>query len=218
MILAGFFIGFIYSIPLGPLGQIMLNRSIKRGFWHGFSIGIFGAIADFFLCEMFLIGMEGLNFSPKLKLIVQGIGVIFLAYVGIKEIILPLLFKDKKDEKKEVNQSLHLNKSLDRKCLLKNLFLVMGYHISNPTILAFWLNMSEVIKTTFIIHQTLFNYTVFSATLGMGILTCQYVSIVLAKKVTQFKNTIFSVRYVTFILFSLTMLYFIIKIIQDIQV
>lgn len=53
MVIAAFGFGLLYSVPLGSLGQIMLNRAVDKGFWHGFSIAIIGAMADFFLCETF---------------------------------------------------------------------------------------------------------------------------------------------------------------------
>ena len=34
MIVFAFFIGLLFSIPLGPLGQIILERSIGQEFWQ----------------------------------------------------------------------------------------------------------------------------------------------------------------------------------------
>ena len=116
MIFIAFGIGLIISAPFGPLGQMMLNRAVDNGFWHGFSIAILATLADFIVCEFFLIGTVSVGeaISPWVKIAIQLIGLVFLFYMGIKEIILPFI-KDKRNktpEKKdnEVAEKLKLDK------------------------------------------------------------------------------------------------------------
>ncbi len=69
MIVLAFFIGLLFLIPLGPLGQTMLKRSMAQGFWQGFSIAIIDATAGFTISLIFLFGAGQLNIDPTLRLV-----------------------------------------------------------------------------------------------------------------------------------------------------
>jgi threonine/homoserine/homoserine lactone efflux protein len=209
MVIAAFFLGMIHSVPLGPLGQIMLNRSIDKGSWHGFSIAIIGALADFFLCETFLIGTGNIVLSLELRIALQGIGLIFLFYIGIKELILPVIYKGHIDKTNAHHGNGTIQKiNFDGKSLLKNLLLVMVYYISNPAILVFWISFSALINQTFIHQQNLFNYTFFSLTFASGTLTCQYLSILFVNKIENFSKIKGVLKYISSTLYLITISYF----------
>jgi putative LysE/RhtB family amino acid efflux pump len=84
MVALAFIIGLIIAIPIGPLGQIIINRSLNRGFWHGFSLAIIDAFVNGILCVVFLYGISSLEMQPVLKLVLNIIGFTFLLFVGIK--------------------------------------------------------------------------------------------------------------------------------------
>jgi threonine/homoserine/homoserine lactone efflux protein len=217
MVIAAFFLGMIYSVPLGPLGQIMLNRSIDRGFWHGFSIAIIGVLADFFLCETFLIGTGNIVLSSELRIALQGIGLVFLFYIGIKELILPAIYRGHIDKTNASYDNGTIQKiKFDGKSLLKNLFLVMVYYISNPAILVFWISFSALINQTFIHQQNLFNYTLFSLTFASGTLTCQYLSILFVNKIEKFSKIKGVLKYISSTLYIITISYFFYLTVQNI--
>ncbi|PIQ10671.1 MAG: hypothetical protein COZ80_05555 [Ignavibacteria bacterium CG_4_8_14_3_um_filter_37_9] len=114
MIIIAFFIGLIFSVPIGPLGMIMLKRSVEKGFWEGFTIAIIDAFAGFIFSLSFLIGIGQVELDPTIKLIAQLIGLLFLSWIGIKEVF----FKKNKYEK-----IISLNKG----SLLGNLLLIVFY-------------------------------------------------------------------------------------------
>jgi len=209
MVIAAFGFGLLYSVPLGSLGQIMLNRAVDKGFWHGFSIAIIGAMADFFLCETFLIGTVSIGaLNPWLKIILQLTGLIFLFYIGIKELILPLFIDRKGKTTTSHKDRLTRKLKLNGKTMLENLFLVGIYYLSNPTYIAFWITFSALINQKFISHHNLFNYTLFSVIFSLGSLMCQYISILFVRKIGKSGVKRGVLKYISIPLYSVTIIYF----------
>ncbi len=204
MIIAAFFMGLLFSVPLGPLGQIMLKRAVERGFWHGFSIALPDAAANFLFSAVFLVGMGQLAVNPTVKLTAQVAGLLFLLFVGIREIF----FSPKR---KSVKKELSLSSGM----VVGNLLLVLGYYVSNPTSWAFWINFSAFINETIIVHQNLFNYIFFSALYALGVLTCQYFAILLFKKIGRLENVRIVVKHVSLGTFIITLSYFLYITVQD---
>ena len=58
ILLKGVILGLSVSIPLGPIGIILINRTIKRGFLSGFCSGLGLGTADTLLAIL-----AGLGFS-----------------------------------------------------------------------------------------------------------------------------------------------------------
>lgn len=197
MIIIAFFIGLIFSVPIGPLGMIMLKRSVEKGFWEGFTIAIINAFAGFIFSLSFLIGIGQVELDPTIKLIAQLIGLLFLSWIGIKEIFL-------KNHKHQTEKNISLNK----KSILRNLILVISYYISNPTLWAFWINISVYANTNLINESKLFNYVLFSFLYALGDLTTQYLAIQLMKNIERFEKTKIAIKYVSSGLLIVTLSYF----------
>ena len=204
MIIAAFFLGLLFSIPIGPLGQIMLKRAAERGSWHGFSIAIPDAAINFIYSAVFLIGMGQLDLNPIVKLTAPVAGVLFLLFMGIREIFFS---PKKKSVKKEL--------SLSNGIVIGNLFLVLGYYVSNPTIWAFWINFSAFINETIIVQQNLFNYILFSALFALGVLSCQYLAILLFKNIGRFEKAKTAIKFTSSGAIIITISYFFYLTIQD---
>lgn len=217
MLVIAFLMGIVYSVPLGALGQIMLNKAINKGFWHGFSMAIIGAGANFVYAFAFLMGTGSLMFNPKLRIAIQLIGFIYLLYVGVKEILLPLISRVEKKKSRELEKSGEPEIQFNGKVFLTNLFTVMSYFISNPTIVAFWINMSALINLKIIHQHSLWNYTLFSSFFSLGTLTCQYLAISIVKSAQRNSNLLGIARYVSLSLFVITVTYFIYLTIHNLQ-
>jgi threonine/homoserine/homoserine lactone efflux protein len=216
MIFIAFALGLIVSLPLGPIGQMMLNRLIDKGFWDGFSIAIIVTIVDFILCESFLIGTVSLSsFNPWIMIALQIAGLLFLTYIVIKEQILPIVISrsSKTDlDHEEIVKNIKLNKNT----LFKNVFTVLIYYISNPTYLAFWLSFSVLVSQKFIIHHDLLHYTLFSLFFAFGALSVQYITILFVKKATKFGLKKEILNYVSIPIYSIAIIYFFYIITQNI--
>jgi len=216
MIFIAFALGLIVSLPLGPIGQMMLNRLIDKGFWDGFSIAIIVTIVDFILCESFLIGTVSLSsFNPWIMIALQIAGLLFLTYIVIKEQILPIVIRrsSKTDlDHEEIVKNIKLNKNT----LFKNVFTVLIYYISNPTYLAFWLSFSVLVSQKFIIHHDLLHYTLFSLFFAFGALSVQYIAIIFVKKATKLGLKKEILNYVSIPIYSIAIIYFFYIITQNI--
>ena len=46
LILKGIIIGIIASAPMGPVGILCIQRTLKKGRWYGFVTGIGAAFSD----------------------------------------------------------------------------------------------------------------------------------------------------------------------------
>ena len=197
MIIIAFFIGLLFSVPIGPLGMIMLKWSVEKGFWSGFSIAIIDSIAGFIFSLTFLIGFSQVEIDPTFKLVAQVVGLLFLLFVGIKEIF----FNTNKGNSKK-------NIALNKGSLLGNLFLVLGYYISNPTLWAFWINISVYATSNLIFQNSLPDYILFSFLYALGVLTTQYLAIKVMKNLDQFEKAKQTLKYVSSGLFIVTLSYF----------
>ena len=217
MLVIAFLMGIVYSVPLGPLGQIMLNKAINKGFWHGFSMAIIGAGANFVYAFAFLMGTGSLIFNSKLRITIQIIGLLFLLYVGAKEILIPLIFNYKKKKSRELEKSGEPEIQFNGKVFLTNFFTVMSYFISNPTIVAFWINMSALINLKLIHQYSLWNYALFSSIFSFGTLTCQYLAILIVKRAQRNYKLNGMARHVSLSLFVITVTYFIYLTIHNLQ-
>lgn len=197
MIIFAFFIGLIFSVPIGPLGVIMLKRSIEKGFWAGFTIAIIDAIAGFIFSMSFLIGIGQIEFDPTIKLIAQLLGLMLLVSFGIKEVFF----------KKGINKT-EKNISLKKSSLIGNLLLVIGYYVANPTLWAFWINISVFANSNLLGENSLFNSILFSLLYALGVLTTQYLAIQIMKNMEKFERVKRSLSYVSSGLFIATFSYF----------
>lgn len=203
-IILAFFIGLISSVPIGPLGMIMLNRTSENGFWDGFSIALLDAIAGFIFSLLFIIGIGQIEFDPVFKLIAQIFGLIFLVFIFIKEIF----FKMTKHQKERIIP-------LNLGSFLGNLLLVISYYISNPTLWVFWINISVYANDNLINKSNLFNSIFFSLLYALGSLTTQYLAIQLMKNMNEFEKTKKILKFFSYGLFMLTFSYFLLSSIQS---
>ena len=197
MIFLAFFIGLLFSIPLGPLGQIMLKRSMEQGFWQGFSIAIMDAAAGFTISLIFLFGAGQLNLDPALRLIAQIAGLLFLLFICIKEIFYPA---------KNKNTEMKVPVSGGR--LIENVLMVIGYYISNPTIWVFWINLAGFIYQFRIIEKNSEEYFIFSILYALGVLACQYLAIMLVRNMKKIDKAKVALKYLSSGAFVITFSYF----------
>jgi threonine/homoserine/homoserine lactone efflux protein len=85
IILKGILLGFIVSMPLGPVSIILINRTIKRGFLSGFFSGLGLASADTLLAILAALGFTVIiGFINQERLIITVVAGIVVIGVGIK--------------------------------------------------------------------------------------------------------------------------------------
>jgi threonine/homoserine/homoserine lactone efflux protein len=120
MFLKGIIMGLAVSMPLGPIGIILVNRTIKRGIFSGFFSGLGIATADTIMSIIAAIGFSFIiSFIMEERFIVSIVaGVIMIAIGG--KVFLSNPVKDLRNKEKA-------NKSLWR-----DYYSVLALSLSNP--------------------------------------------------------------------------------------
>ena len=77
LILKGLLIGIIASAPMGPVGILCIQRTLKKGRWYGFVTGVGASISDIIYALITGFGMSfvmDLITNPTNKFWLQIIG------------------------------------------------------------------------------------------------------------------------------------------------
>ena len=83
IIYKGFIIGVLVSAPMGPIGLLCVQRTLKKGQWHGFFSGIGAAFSDVFYAGIVSLGMGFIiDFTTKNEYSLKIIGSIMLLIFG----------------------------------------------------------------------------------------------------------------------------------------
>ena len=126
ILLKGVLLGLTVSMPLGPIGIVLINRTIKRGFLSGFFSGLGLGSADTLLAVLAALGFTViLGFIKEERFIITIVAGIVVIGVGVK-VFLSNPVKDFRDRDKT------------DKSLWRDFYSVFVLSITNPyTILIF---------------------------------------------------------------------------------
>ena len=84
-IFRGILIGLMVSVPLGPMGGLIIQKTLQKGALAGFIAGMGAACADLFYATVAAFGLGFvINIIQSHELILQIIGGIFLLIIGLK--------------------------------------------------------------------------------------------------------------------------------------
>jgi len=84
IIYKGVIIGVLVSAPMGPVGLLCVQRTLKRGHWHGFFSGIGAAFSDVFYAGITSLGMGFIiSFITANQYTLHIIGSILLLIFGV---------------------------------------------------------------------------------------------------------------------------------------
>ncbi|MDL2262812.1 LysE family transporter [Bacteroidales bacterium OttesenSCG-928-I21] len=83
-ILKGFLIGFLVSIPVGPIAVLCTQRTLNKGRWHGFVTGLGAAFSDMIYALITSFGMTiVMAFLSNHQYVIQILGSIVICVFGI---------------------------------------------------------------------------------------------------------------------------------------
>lgn len=87
-IINGLIIGIVASAPMGPVGVLIIQRTLNKGRWYGFVTGIGAAISDLIYALLTGFGMSFISFivqdpTPTTKMVLQVIGSALLFAFGV---------------------------------------------------------------------------------------------------------------------------------------
>ena len=84
-IFKGIAIGLMVSVPLGPMGVLIIQKTLQKGALSGFIAGMGAACADLFYATVAAFGLGFVvNIIQTHELILQLIGGILLMVVGLR--------------------------------------------------------------------------------------------------------------------------------------
>jgi threonine/homoserine/homoserine lactone efflux protein len=120
LILKGILLGLAVSVPLGPIGILLINRTIKRGMLSGFFSGLGLATADTLLALLAGVGFTVIiSFINEERFIISIIAGLIIIGVGLK-VFLSNPVKDIRNREK------------NDKSLWRDYYSVFVLSISNP--------------------------------------------------------------------------------------
>jgi len=100
LFLQGSIIGFSMAVPVGPVGMLCIQHSLKRGLVAGVIAGLGAALADAIYGGMAGFGVSLLtHVMTRYQIWFQLIGAVMLSFIGIK------IFKSHPSEKKAAEPS-----------------------------------------------------------------------------------------------------------------
>lgn len=89
-LIKGLFIGFAIAAPVGPIGVLCIQRSLRDGFRIGLMTGLGAAFADGTYGLVAALGLTAVSaLLVKEKVVIRLIGGLFLLYLGVKTILTP---------------------------------------------------------------------------------------------------------------------------------
>lgn len=84
VLMRGFAIGVLISAPMGPIGMLVIQRTLDKGRWPAFFTGIGASISDMFYCILTGAGIAFItDFIAAQQLWLQILGSIAIAIFGI---------------------------------------------------------------------------------------------------------------------------------------
>jgi len=88
LFLKGLVIGFLMSIPVGPIAVLCIQRTLNKGKLHGMVSGLGAATADAIYSFIAALGLTFIsNFLIKEQLWLRLVGGIFLCYMGARVLL-----------------------------------------------------------------------------------------------------------------------------------
>ena len=101
-------IGLAAAIPLGPLGIVCIQKTLSKGRWAGFAVGVGSSVADVFYAAIALFSVSFISdFLDRNYDWVMLIGGVIILLVGL-QIALKNPIKDLRRPNAEVMSSRHL--------------------------------------------------------------------------------------------------------------
>lgn len=84
-IVEGFLIGLLCSIPLGPMGVLIIRKTLNKGVWYGFFSGIGVALADLFYASVVALGLNLVveNIVVQHQLLIRVLGGLVIVIMGV---------------------------------------------------------------------------------------------------------------------------------------
>ncbi|MBP3420356.1 MAG: LysE family transporter [Marinifilaceae bacterium] len=127
-IIEGAILGFLCSIPLGPMGVLIIQKTLSKGPWPGFFSGLGAACADLFYASVVAFGLNFFidDLMREHQLLVQILGGLLLVVLGVS-----IFFKRPKAPQGLSDQE----KRISKRGLLGDFASLFFLTVSNPAMI-----------------------------------------------------------------------------------
>lgn len=157
-LIVGFIIGYVTTIPVGPINLAVIMKALQNKTGQGIMIGTGSALMDVIYCAGAVFGISSLLSYPSLELLFRVATFAIFFFYGIKTSFFKL-------------PDPHLNpKTQDESPGLKRFFLLgMAMYFSNPSFIAYWVTIAGIVHGYHLIERTVFNNAMFALGTGIGV-------------------------------------------------
>lgn len=153
-IFLGIAIGFAVSIPVGPVNLAIIQAVLKEDDKRAIALGAGGAFMDWLYALMAFTSISLLHFDQLVTDIFAVAGIVFLTFLGIKELVL-------------TTRSFELSrKELSRK---RQFFLKgMMFYVTNPALIPAFIGVAGWTRSLQLFPNELWHNVVVATFVGVG--------------------------------------------------
>ncbi|MCX7973947.1 MAG: LysE family transporter [Candidatus Aminicenantes bacterium] len=163
-ILIGLVIGFMASLPPGPINIYSLSQALRFGFWKSVSIRLTVAILDTLYCYLAIVFTSLLlSFLDRWSFILRLAGSAAIVVAGIHLLHLARTHRVLGLGLPENNNEIEKNKKVSHP-----IFFTFIMYISSPTLPVFWLTVATIVTSHGLISHHGIKPFFFGLACGLG--------------------------------------------------
>ncbi|MFA5832686.1 MAG: LysE family transporter [Bacteroidota bacterium] len=180
----GFIIGYVTTIPIGPINLAVVMKALRNHTAQALLIGIGSALMDVVYCAAAVFGIGSLISHPSLELAFRVSTFLIFFIYGLKTTFGKL-------------PEAHFQPSEEDAPGFKRYFLLgMAMYFSNPSFLAYWITIGGIVHGYHIIQPVLLDNALFALGTGVGVTGWFFTLVELVEK-QKMKFEISRIRKVT---------------------
>lgn len=154
---AGFIIGYVTTIPIGPINLAVMMKALHNRTGQAMMIGTGSAVMDIIYCGAAVFGISTIISHPSLQLAFRILPFIIFSYYGVRT----TFFKIPEP---------HLAQNSEDVPGFKRFFLLgMAMYFSNPSFIAYWVTIAGIVHGYHIIEPIPYDNIMFAVGTGAGV-------------------------------------------------
>jgi threonine/homoserine/homoserine lactone efflux protein len=155
--IVGFIIGYLTTIPVGPINLAVMMKALHNRTGQAMMIGTGSALMDIVYCSAAVFGISSLITNADLELVFRIATFAIFFFFGIRT----AFFKIPEP---------HLQQKDEDSPGFKRFFLLgMAMYFSNPSFIAYWVTIGGIVHGYRIIEPTVYDNLLFSIGTGVGV-------------------------------------------------
>ncbi len=153
----GFIIGYLTTIPVGPINLAVMMKALHNRTGQALMIGTGSALMDVIYCAAALFGISTLISHPSLELLFRIMTFAIFFFFGMRT----AFFKVPEP---------HMQEKEDDAPGFKRYFLIgMAMYFSNPSFLAYWVTIGGIVHGYHLIEPKPYDNGLFALGTGAGV-------------------------------------------------